>query len=353
MKRISLLVFLACCLLIPTCFAMETLVYMLRSHTPVNRSSTPSTALQSLQQHYKSITILSPQAYQINDKGVVTNGVDAEVLAFSRTNNVKLMVLVTNRQFDTQQVHSFLANPEAQQKAIHSLVDLCEKNHFYGVQLDFEMVDIKDKAPLTAFFLAATQALHEHHMVVSLAIAPVVSDHDFPTVFLRKVYEHWQGAYDLPALANSADFFTVMAYNQHEGKTTPGSTATLPWVEATLQYTLQYIKPEKISLGIPAFSTFWFLGQDPQSGKLSAKMADIPYQKVQSILEKNKASLVWNKTDKINYAVYQRGWLNQYLFVEDAKSFKAKLALVKKYHLRGISIFDIGSEDPDIWSVLK
>ena len=38
--------------------------------------------------------------------------------------------------------------------------------------------------------------------------------------------------------------------------------------------------------------------------------------------------------------------------IEDAKSFAAKLALVKKFHLRGISVFRLGIEDAGIWPVL-
>jgi spore germination protein YaaH len=62
--------------------------------------------------------------------------------------------------------------------------------------------------------------------------------------------------------------------------------------------------------------------------------------------------LHWDNNEKINYAFFTHDWLNEYIFVEDDQSFKAKLDLAKKYNLRGISVFYIGIEDPRIWNVL-
>jgi spore germination protein len=41
------------------------------------------------------------------------------------------------------------------------------------------------------------------------------------------------------------------------------------------------------------------------------------------------------------------------LYLEDARSFTAKMALVKKYHFRGISVWRLGHEDPDVWKQLQ
>ena len=81
-------------------------------------------------------------------------------------------------------------------------------------------------------------------------------------------------------------------------------------------------------------------------------MDDISYRQAQKLLKKVHAQLNWDNNSKINYAFFQRDWLNEYLFVENDKSFQAKQALAKKYHLRGVSVFTLGSEDPKIWALL-
>jgi len=39
-------------------------------------------------------------------------------------------------------------------------------------------------------------------------------------------------------------------------------------------------------------------------------------------------------------------------YIEDSQSLKPKLNILKKYKLRGISVWVLGSEDPAFWNVL-
>jgi spore germination protein YaaH len=157
----------------------------------------------------------------------------------------------------------------------------------------------------------------------------------------------------LKALAASADFVTVMAYNQHAGKTTPGSTAALPWVKTTIEYTLRFVPAAKVSLGVPSYSNYWYTAKDDGTHSISAHMAGITFNQVRYLLQKNHANLQWDTNDKVHYAMYSHDWLNEYIFAEDVMSLKAKMDLASQYHLRGVSVFDLGSEDPGIWDGLK
>ncbi len=96
----------------------------------------------------------------------------------------------------------------------------------------------------------------------------------------------------------------------------------------------------------------FLLAKSSTSGSISTHMVGISYEKVDYLLKKYRANLVWDDTNKVNFTMYEHNWLNEYIFVEDAKSFQAKLDLAKKYHLRGISVFDLGTEDPHIWDAL-
>ena len=41
--------------------------------------------------------------------------------------------------------------------------------------------------------------------------------------------------------------------------------------------------------------------------------------------------------------------VNEHLWIEDARAFAAKLELVRKYKLRGYSVWVLGTEDPAVW----
>ncbi|MGH9424338.1 MAG: glycosyl hydrolase family 18 protein, partial [Thermoanaerobaculia bacterium] len=55
---------------------------------------------------------------------------------------------------------------------------------------------------------------------------------------------------------------------------------------------------------------------------------------------------------QVPYASYNVGGLNEWVFLEDARAFKAKLDLAKEKKLRGFSVWVLGTEDDGIWAVL-
>lgn len=342
LKSIAKLALIIVNFLLP-CYGAENAFYILR-HFDKETFST-------LAKHHQAINLLIPQAYYINTKGNVGGYINPDLLHFAALNHVKLLALITNASFDNQAAHEFLSNSNAQRKALAAILTACQENHLSGVQFDFEGVSVKDKHALTRFYLDAYQLLHKNGFIVSFAIVPLVTNNKQPTDFLQRKYENWAGAYDLKLLGKNSDFISVMAYDQHTNGTTPGPTANIHWVEAVIQYTLHYVPANKISLGIPTYSGYWYI-RNRSHGKISVNLDDISYKQAESILKKVNATLHWDNDNKINYAFYQRDWLNEYLFVENEKSFKAKMALAKNYGLRGISVFNIGNEDPKIWSAV-
>lgn len=349
-KIIQIIVLFLSVSLASSSFASENIFYVLRSNAP-SQITTNQNSFSSLKSHYKSVDILISQAYQVDQNGIVWGYLDKEIEKFTKEHKIKMMVLVTNVDFNTEKAHKFLANPKAQQRAMTMLMAACEKNHYYGVQFDYEMISLDDRNALTAFYKMATEMLHKKGFVVSYAVAPVVADNPAPSDFLKRLYIVWEGAYDLPALGKMGDFVTIMAYNQHAAGTTPGSTAAAPWVEESIKYALRDIPADKISLGIPTYSTYWYTGSD-DNNHIRQRESDIGYDKVSYLLQKYHLTLHWDDQQKVNYVIYEHNWLNEYIFAEDADAFKAKMALVDKYHLRGISVFCLGIEDPKIWNQL-
>lgn len=350
-QTITLMILVASILFASKIFAMETAFYILRSDHADQIEATKK-AYASLSKHASAIDVLISQAYQVDENGVVEGFIDPDVLKFAQQHATKLMALITNENFDRDKVHLFLNHPQAQDMALQSIVTACQQNHLYGVQFDFEDVLITDRNALTQFFLKASQFLHHENLVVSFAVSPTLTDGVQPSLFFQKIYTNWEGAFDFKALAETADFVTIMAYDQHASVTTPGPTAGINWVEATIKYALQMMPAKKISLGIPAYSTYWYTGRSPEN-KISMQMDMVAYDQAEYILQKYHGNLQWRHDDQVNFSMFSRNFLNEFLFLEDVDSFKAKLAMAQKYHLHGISVYSLGFEDPRIWQEIK
>ncbi len=329
-------------------YAFENLVYTWRGFP--SSISQGTTALNNLKAHANQIHILSSQAYHINDKGVVYGAVNPQMTAVAKAAHVKVMPLVGNTDFDRKLTHAFLTDAAAQERAIKSLLDICQKNHFDGLQIDFEGMSFLDRDAFTHFYTQVAEALHKNGFAVSIAIIPMLTDEAPATDYLKGRFSGWSGVYDYAAIGKVSDFVTLMAYDQHGGATPPGPMAGFTWDEAIIQYALKYIPANKLSLGIPWHSGYWRTG----SGNSSAHAVgtDLNYVDAARILQDKKATLAWDDKEKIHYAVYTSNYLYEYMFLEDADSFRAKLDLVKKYKLRGVSNWVLGEEDPKVWDVL-
>lgn len=345
MKKIFLSLILIFSLLFSFVTHAENVFYIL--HASPKQPVLLEHNLEIVKQNAQSIHILISQAYRVDETGNVSGFINPELLQLANRKAIKFMAMVTNSLYESDKVSAFLSSQSAQDKALQALLVNCQKYHFYGVQFDFENVPAADRKALTQFYLTAANVLHKNGFKVSFAVVPAFKNMNH-SMFLKKSYEYLSGAYDLKTLSQAADFITLMAYNQHPDGTIPGPNASINYVKASVEAALVEIPANKLSLGIPTYSLYWYSGYD----QIAAHQDEISYQLAKEIMQKHRASLVWDKSEKVYHASYEDNWLNQYIYFEEADSFKAKMAVIKQYHLRGMSVFRIGTEDGKIWGLL-
>ncbi len=308
---------------------------------------------QSFLAHADQISIVSPQVFSIDSLGVIWGKVDPRVVARAREKGVQVVPLVMNPGFDQPTIHRILTVADARHRAIENLVALCRDNHFDGIQFDIENVNVADRDALTSFMRASAEALHRVNCSVSAAVVPRSGEFPGSTSYHRWIYENWRGAYDYKALADALDFISFMTYAQHTGGTPPGPVAAYPWMEDALKYVLALgVAPSKISLGLAAYSDWWYPVFEPATGP-RMRGSDISYAVATGLLAKHGVQPIWDDRDKSPYAFWSEDGVNEFLWMEDARAFAAKLALVRTYKLRGYSVWVLGLEDPAVWTLRK
>ncbi len=304
----------------------------------------------SISHHLKSIQIITPQAYQINEKGTMWGEVDPLLLNLANQHKIKIMPLITNVDYDPTRTHELLSNPAAVQRAIQQMVLFAKSYPYSGFQIDFEHIPMKDQKLFDDFMTQAAAAMHAAHFQLSVAIIPRVTDAASSDA-QRSNIEHWSGAYDYPVLGKACDFVTLMAYDQHGDGTTPGPASPPNYLQQVIQYALQYIPADKLSLGIATHASYWFNGYPDNS--LRVTEADLTYPQIQYLIQKFNIKIVWNDREHYPYGIFNHNNLNEYVFPENAAMLKTQIALVHQYHLRGIALWRLGSEDPALWSLLN
>lgn len=309
-------------------------------------------SITSFVAHADRVSIVAPQIFVLDSMGDIRGAIDARVLAAARARRVKMVPLVMNPGFDQPSIHRVLNVAPIRARAVRALAALCRDQHLDGIQFDIENVHVSDRDHFTSFVRESTDSVHHAGCTISAAVVPRTGAAVGTTSYPKWMDENWRSAYDYRALADTLDFISYMTYAQHTGESTPGPVAGFPWMEASIRYVLSLGVPaRKISLGIPAYSDYWFSTYDSRFGS-RMRGDDVGYPAIMSILGKAGAELRWDDVQKAPYAMWEEHGVFEHAWIEDARAFSAKLALVRKYGLRGYSVWLLGSEDPRTWDVV-
>lgn len=310
----------------------------------------------NLRKYIHQISILAPAAYKITENGSLWGSVDQRILDLAAEHNVKIMPLIVNSgegSFDNELIKNILENETARKPSIEMMIILAKQFKFYGWQFDIENLHIEDKELFTQYYKETAEAFHKDGLKLSAAVVHKISATPGPNSYHNFLFEEWRAGYDLKAMAEVSDFLSIMTYDQHTRRTPPGPVAGFSWVESVVKYMIEEgVTPNKISLGLPTYSVYWFPDySSAKGGFVNAKHLD--YCDAVGLADRYSAKLMWLENQGCYYTFWENSGVFEYLFLEDAKSFETKLKLLPKYKLRGISVWRFGSEDPKVWEVMS
>jgi spore germination protein YaaH len=289
----------------------------------------------------------------MDSTGMIRGRVDPRIIETARAKAVKLMPLVMNPGFDQPTIHRVLNDSGARAQGLRSLAALCRDNRFDGIQFDFENFHVSDRDAFTAFTREAVDSVHRAGCQLSVAVVPRTGEEPGTNSYDRWIHDNWRAGFDYKALADTVDFISYMTYAQHTGGSPPGPVAGYPWMKACLEYVLSLgVPPGKISLGLAGYSDWWYPAYDEKNGS-RLRGSDIAYVDVMRILDSAGVTPKWDDVQKAWYAMWESRGVFRHAWIEDARAFMEKLELVRRYGLRGYSVWLLGMEDPQLWSGLR
>lgn len=298
-------------------------------------------ARESLFAHPESIDILAPQTYGVNAEGELSGSLNPEVLDFAKKNKIKVMPLITNGAFSRSVAHAILDDRQKQDLAINQMVAEAKKQGYWGWQVDFEQMDASYKNKFSAFIKRMAREFKKKNLILSVAVVSKISDN--PKDYKNKLWANLIGVFDYAALGKSADFISLMSYDDPDSR---GPVARWTWLNRVLDYSLKKIPPKKLSLGIPFYYWEW----SNQTGKL----VEIGGRKgIYEVFSKYNAAAVYSIEQEAPYLTYNIGPKSYTLWYENDRSVAKKISLIKKHKLHGFSAWALGLELPTIYSVVN
>lgn len=298
----------------------------------------PGASYESLSGHRQWIDEISPLWHHLGGDGNLTEEVDRESLKMAGESGIKVLPLVALHPGGGK----VLLNQAAGERAASNIARAVLENNYDGINIDLEIIKSArsdygaEKEGLTGLVASLAEKLRPHGKRLDVSVVPPVQ----PPSHLATVYDYRQ-------LAGLADRIVLMAYDHHHPGSLPGPVAPLPWVEENINALLaEGISPEKISLGVAAYGYDWPSGK---SGGRARPSAEILHS------AKSKGLAVqWDLQRQSPYLKYESaGGEHREVWFESGEAAAAKIQLVKKYRLAGISVWRLGYEDQALWEAVQ
>ncbi|WP_028962206.1 glycosyl hydrolase family 18 protein [Sulfobacillus thermosulfidooxidans] len=287
----------------------------------------------SFQAHLNQLTTVSPRWFQVNPSGSVTDiGYDNYVVQLAHQHHVAVMPLFTNAGGSSQ----VLLTAASRQQAITNIVSVVKTDHLDGVNIDFELLKPSARAGLSLFVTDLASKLHALHKTIGVSVFPLVG---LPYSI--------NGADDYSALAKAADYLVVMVYDHHYSGGPPGPVAPFGWVQDNIKAALKQVPASKIVLAIGMYGYDWV--DNGHAGPAKT----VPDEEVPQLLHKYGVHAHYNYLDSQNWFTYTAAsGIKHIVYYMGTRSAQARINLARHDHLAGISLWRLGFEEPNFWSVI-
>ena len=259
-----------------------------------------------------------------------------------------------------------LAKPSTRSQVVNTITKLVLTNNYDGIDLDLEGFAFSDGTASWAktspnwvlFIKELSTLLHANGKILSMTTQVV-----FDPVKKRSG-SYW--VYNWPETAPYIDRLRIMTYDYSISK--PGPIGPLEWTEATVAYAASLMPPSKVWLGVPGYGRDWITkvtGKCPATYakliKAGAKAAVFAANKGTELASTYGAVPVYSeKMGEVTFTyqkTYNEGTASctatRVAWYQNSKAYLARMELVAKYELGGLTQWTLGQEDAETMPGLR
>ena len=287
-----------------------------------------SHSMTSLKWGMKHLNMVIPEWFFINpstDRLEVR--VDEKALREMRSTGIPVMPMLTNNyneDFNPNAIGRIMSNKAKRAQFVKSLLDVCKKYHFQGINIDLEELNINDNALLTNFVAELYRTFHANNMYVTQDIATFNED------------------YDVQQLARYNDYLFLMAYDEHNSTSAAGDVASQHWIERATDWAAKNIPNDKLVLGLANYGYDWADGGDCNTVSYDQAIANAYGNDSQIYFDDDTYNLSYSYYDDDNE-------LHKVSFTDAVTTFN-NMRFGTTYHLAGFSLWRLGTEDSRLWN---
>ena len=300
--------------------------------TEVNAYAYPNISAAVLNAALPYLTFLCPFSYSMTAEGALIP-IDDRPLVFSAyAANAAPLMTVTNLGdaggFSGDIAHAVFTDEAVQNRVFDNILSTLREKKYYGINFNIEYVHPFDREGYNAFLRRAADTFHPLGYYLSTAIAPKTSDAQGGLL-----YE----AHDYAAHGAYMDRVIVMTYEWGYTYSSPQAVSPVDRMRRVLEYAVTRIPASKLLMGFSNYGYNWLLPW--RQGEAAAVISSAAATDLAASVG---AEVRYDAAAAAPYFYYTDAQGRQHaVWYEDARSWRARLALVEEFGLAGISIWTI------------
>lgn len=346
--------------------------------------------------HLTSFTSLMPFAYGVNPDGSLVSNIDPTQAPWAgfiaQTKAAKVRVVPTLMWGDGAAIQNILSNTTSRIALENRVTALVKQNGYDGIDIDFEAKQAETINYFSTFLEGLYARMGQKWVYCTVEARQPLQDRYAPGQSVPADATDY--ANDYAAMNKYCDRVELMAYDQgtidvrlDAARSAPYAPVADPgWVSDLVNLAAQSISRNKLIVGIPTYGyeyavtpqgdgsfkyqTLWSLTQKyalQVAGQLgiaahrtSADEAGFTYNPAQlsaaapqggDTTQTQQAAPTTTVTQNLGSQLNSTQPFN-YVTWSDAQAIQDKITLAKQLGVRGVALFSLGIEDPNMWGVL-
>jgi spore germination protein YaaH len=312
--------------------------------------------------HLSQIKTVSPFSFEVKKDGTITDpmklGKDPWPSLLEAAKAKKVKIVPSILWTDGVAMHTNLYSVKKRQVHINNIVNLVKTNNFDGIDIDYETKLAESKTYFSKFIKELAVKLHANKKILICTIEPRTPDESRFNI----IPENLRVSNDYPTLAKYCDEVRLMAYdqmridlrlNETKGANAYYAPVSDPdWVSKIVTVAKKEIPASKLVLGVANYG-YEYEVTEKGSSRTYKKLRALNYVTMTSLASSVGATPTRNSAGELSFT-YQKDGKTRYVSFSDSLAIADKVALAKKFNLKGVILFKVdGEADPKLWEVLK
>lgn len=280
----------------------------------------------------QGLNTVSPTWFSLSDnEGNFTSLASSDYVAQAHQMGLEVWGLIDNFN-DAVDSHEILSSTSKRAHLIDGLLQAALDYGLDGINIDFEQIREETGEHFVQFIRELSIPCRANGIVLSI-------DNYVPIGNTNHYGRKEQGIV--------ADYVVIMGYDEHwSGSEEAGSVASINFVEAGIEKTLEEVPAEKVINALPFYTRVW----KTAGSKITSEAVGMGT--AEKFLANHGVSAEWDEETCQNYAAFEEGDTLYQVWLEDEQSIQVKLNVMANHNIAGVAAWKLGLERPAVWNVI-